>query len=262
VKRLAVVIAAYDERDNVEPLVRRLRATLDALAGWEWELIFVVEGADGTREALERLAPEVRRLRVLYQARPAGIGDAFRRGFAAVPADADFVVTLDADLNHQPEEIPRLLAAAERRGCDVLVGSRFVAGARVDGTPAWKRLLSTTVNRLMRHLYGLQVADKTSGFRVYRAAALRRLAFDNDAFAFLPELLLRAQRLGLTLAEEPIHFVFRRHGKSKMGLWDTSRSYVSLLRPRTRRPRPAGEGEAKALTEAETAQPPSRSSTT
>ena len=244
--RLAVVIAAYDERDNVEPLVRRLRATLDGLAGWDWELIFVVEGTDGTREALAALQPEVPGLRVLYQAQPTGIGDAFRRGFAGVAADADFVCTLDADLNHQPEEIPRLLAAAQRRGCDVLVGSRFVPGATVEGAPRWKRLLSIAVNRLMRHLYGLQVADKTSGFRVYRAAALRRLAFDNDAFAFLPELLVRAKRLGLTLAEEPIHFVFRRHGRSKMGLWDTSRSYLSLLRPRIRRP----------------AQPPSRSSTT
>lgn len=252
--KLAVVIAAYDERDNVEPLVQRLRAALDPLAGWAWELIFVVEGTDGTREALAALQPEMPNLRVLYEAQPTGIGDAFRRGFAAVAADADFVCTLDADLNHQPEEIPRLLAAAQRRGCDVLVGSRFVPGATVVGAPKWKRLLSIAVNRLMRHLYGLQVADKTSGFRVYRAAALRRLAFDNDAFAFLPELLVRAKRMGLTLAEEPIHFIFRTQGKSKMGLWDTSRSYVSLLRPRIRRGRAATQDDA--------AQPPSRSSTT
>jgi hypothetical protein len=141
----------------------------------------------------------------------------------------------------------------------VLVGSRFVPGATVEGTPRWKRLLSTTVNRMMRHLYGLQLADKTSGFRVYRAAALRRLAFDNDAFAFLPELLVRADRLGLVLAEEPIHFVFRTHGKSKMGFWDTGRSYLSLLRRRMRRlPPGAGSSAEGGLADAEAGPPPAR----
>ena len=233
--KIASLIAAYDERGNAEPLVRRLKAALAPLEGWTHELVFVVEGTDGTREVLEALAAELGGLQVLYREQRSGIGAAFRRGFAAVPDDADYVVTLDADLNHQPEEIPRLLAAAERRGCDILVGSRFVAGAAVEGTPLWKRFLSTTGNRLMRLLYGLEVGDKTSGFRVYRAAALRRLAFDNDAFAFLPELLVRAHALGMKLAEEPIHFVFRREGKSKMGIWDTSRSYLTLLRLRRRR---------------------------
>jgi len=234
--RLAVVIAAYDEVDNVEPLVRRLRAALDTLAGWTWELVFVVEGTDGTQQALARLAAEEPRLALQYRELPSGIGAAFRRGFAAVGSDVDYVVTLDADLNHQPEEIPRLLAAAVDRGCDVLVGSRFVGGAQVEGTPRWKRLLSTSVNRFMEVAYGLRVRDKTSGFRVYRAAALRALSFDNDAFAFLPELLMRAHAAGMAIAEEPIRFVFRRHGRSKMALWDSSRSYLELLGRRRRVP--------------------------
>lgn len=242
--RLAVVVAAYDERENVEPLVRRLQAALGPLDGWQWQGIFVVEGRDGTREVLTRLAGELPQLQVLYREQPSGIGAAFRRGFAAVPPETSYVVTLDADLNHQPEEIPRLVAAAEARQCDVLVGSRFVPGAVVVGAPAWKRLLSATANRLMRYVYGLQVADKTSGFRVYRAAALRQLSFHNDEFAFLPELLLRADDMGMKLAEEPIHFVFRRHGKSKMGLWDTSRSYLSLLRPGGVRRRAAARNAA------------------
>jgi len=225
-----VVIAAYDEEENVEPLTRRLAASLSSLAGWSWEIVYVVEGTDGTREILEGLAAEIPGLRILYQERPSGIGNAFRRGFAAVPPDADWVATLDADLNHQPEEIPRLLEAASRRGCDVLVGSRFLEASEVEGTPLWKRFLSGTINQLMRFLYGLRVKDKTSGFRVYRAEVLRGLEFESSAFAFLPEILIRAHRAGYVLGEEPIRFTYRQEGRSKMAIWGTTVSYLKLLR--------------------------------
>lgn len=232
--RLTVVIAAYDEEGNIEPLTRRLAQALSSLAGWSWEILFVVEGTDRTREILGSLSREIPGLRVLYQERPSGIGDAFRRGFAAVPADAGWVVTLDADLNHQPEEIPRLLEAARGRGCDVLIGSRFLVGSAVEGTPLWKRFLSGTMNHLMRFLYGLRVKDKTSGFRVYRAEVLRRVAYESNAFAFLPEILIRAHRAGFKIGEEPIHFIYRKEGRSKMGIWPTTVSYLKLLRPRRR----------------------------
>lgn len=227
--RLAVVIAAYDEEENAEVLTRRLHETLSGLPGWTWEIVYVVEGRDRTREILERLAAELGNIRVLYEEEPSGIGNAFRRGFAAVPEGTDWVVTMDADLNHQPEEIPRLLESARAIGSDILIGSRFLNQSRVDGTPLWKRLLSGTLNLLMRFRYGLRVKDKTSGFRVYRGDALRFLEFENDAFAFLPEILILARRAGLVLAEEPIHFIFRKEGRSKMGIWDTSVSYLTLL---------------------------------
>lgn len=227
--RLAVVIAAYDEEENAEPLTRRLHRTLSGLQGWTWEIVYVVEGRDRTREILERLSAELGHIRVLYQEEPAGIGNAFRRGFAALSEDTGWVVTMDADLNHQPEEIPRLLEAARAAGSDILIGSRFLGASRVEGTPLWKRFLSGTMNHLMRFLYGLHVKDKTSGFRVYRGEALRFLDFRNGAFAFLPEILILARRAGLVLAEEPIHFIFRKEGQSKMGIWDTSVSYLTLL---------------------------------
>jgi dolichol-phosphate mannosyltransferase len=227
---LSVVIAAYDERANIEPLVRRLDQAIATIPNCRRELIFVVEGRDGTREALEALALEIAGIRLLYQEHRAGCGAAFRHGFAAVAKDADYVVTLDADLNHQPEEIPRLVASLVRLGADVMVGSRLLAGSGVWGIPIWKRTLSRGVNLLMGLLFGLGVRDKTSGFRVYRAEVLRGLRFDENDFAFLPELLLRAAASGYRLAEEPIQFRYRVQGRSKMGLWATSFSYLSLLR--------------------------------
>ncbi len=229
--KLSVVVAAYNERENVGPLTERLRRTLDAL-GADWELVYVVEGNDGTREILDAAAASLPQLKVLYRPEPSGLGAAFRRGFAAVRGDADFVVTLDADLNHQPEEIPDLLAAQARTGADVVVGSRFVHGASVTGIPLWKRALSGSMNAAMRVLWGLKTRDKTSGFRVYRGAALRGLSFRNDNFAFLPELLIAASLQGLTIVEAPIRFTVRVHGVSKMHILTTSRSYLALLKSR------------------------------
>ena len=229
---ISVVIAAYDEEENAEELTRRLHATLPALAGHDWELLFVVEGRDRTRQTLERLSEELGHIRLLYEEEPTGLGNAFRRGFAAVGPDVGYIVTLDADLNHQPEEIPRLVEALRRSGADILVGSRFLAASRVEGAPLWKRLLSGAMNRWMRHLFGLRVLDKTSGFRVYRAEVLRAIPFESSSFAFLPEILIRAHAAGFRIAEEPIHFIFRVHGRSKMRLWATSLSYLKLLRTR------------------------------
>ena len=229
--KLSVVIAAYNERENVDPLTARLVRTLGSI-GADWELVYVVEGTDGTREALETIARDEPRVKILYNAEPSGLGAAFRRGFAAARPDADFVVTMDADLNHQPEEIPALLAARSASGADIVVGSRFVHGSSVTGIPLWKRALSTSMNAAMRFLWGLKTRDKTSGFRVYRGDVLRGLVFRNDDFAFLPEMLIDASAKGYSIDEVAIRFTVRVHGVSKMHILKTSRSYLSLLRSR------------------------------
>lgn len=227
--KLAVVIAAYNERENIGPLTQRLIGVLRALSDWSWEIIYVVDGDDGTDQVVARLSADLHPIRLSYQAQPNGLANAFRRGFAIVPPDSDFVLTMDADLNHQPEEIPRLLQEIIATGSDIVIGSRFVRGSRIIGMPLWKRLVSRSINSLMGVLFDLDVRDKTSGFRVYKAGALRSLEFDNSGFAFLPEILLRASAAGLSIIEEPIHFIYRVQGTSKMNLWKTSKSYLSLL---------------------------------
>ncbi len=231
--KISSVIAAYDERENIEELTRRLDRVLRELPGTDFEMIFVVEGRDGTEEILERLSRELGRIRVLYAETPSGLGRAFRRGFAAVSPDADVVVTMDADLNHAPEELPRLLEAWQRREADVLIGSRFVEGARSEGIPFWKRAASAGVNKVIATFFDIGALDKSSGYRIYRADALRRLTgYRNDDFAFLPEMLILATGAEMRIVEEPIHFRFRTRGVSKMSISRTSRSYLTLLRSR------------------------------
>ncbi len=227
--KLSVVIAAYDEAESIGLLWERLEKSLNALEDVTPEVVFVIEGTDRTQQILTEQTRHLPWVRLLCNATPSGLGAAFRRGFAAVSDDVDYVVTLDADLNHQPEEIQGLLATAIERNTDILVGSRFVAGSEVIGTPFWKRALSVGINRLMHIGYGLEVLDRTSGFRVYRASSLRQLTVHNDAFAFLPELLIAASRTGLRIAEAPIRFTYRQLGQSKMALWPTSWSYLRML---------------------------------
>lgn len=223
------VIAAWNEQENIEALTRRLHEAMRTIPDAEFEILYVVEGDDDTREIVERLRTELGGIRILYESQPKGLGAAFRRGFAAVGEDVDIVVTMDADLNHQPEEIPRLVAALQTSNADIVIGSRVVQGSTVTGTPAWKRMLSATLNTVMHALFGGGVRDKTSGFRVYRAEVLRNVRHHQNDFSFLPEIAIRAHKAGYRIVEQPIHFIYRREGESKMQFWATSVSYLSLL---------------------------------
>lgn len=227
--KVAVVVALFDEEETVGELTRRLVETLSCQPSWDWRIVFVVEGTDRTKPIVEAVQRDEPRIDMLYAATATGLGNAFRRGFAAVPPETEWIVTLDGDLNHQPEEIPRLVEEARAGNLDILVGSRRAAGSETIGTPRWKRLLSGAFNWLVRPLLGISVRDATSGFRVYRARILGELATENSGFAFLPELLTRAADRGFVIGESPIRFVFRTAGTSKMGLVATSRSYLGLL---------------------------------
>lgn len=227
--KIAVAIAAYDESATIPALTTRLLQALDSLDDCSWRLIYVIEGSDGTVDIARKFAAHDSRIHVLYNELPSGLGVAFSRGFQAVPDDTDYVVTMDADLNHQPEEIARLLSVAEQSGADIVVGSRRVGDATVDGVPIWKLALSRPINWMMQILTGTHVRDLTSGFRVYRADALRQIHFENTGFAFLPEILIDAFSRRLKVVEEPIHFVYREAGESKMGLLATGLSYLKLF---------------------------------
>ncbi len=229
VMKVAVVIAAYDEAGNIGALTERLVQTLDSLPETSWNLIYVIEGTDGTVDIARGFARQRTEIEVLYGEQPSGLGRAFRRGFDAVAADADFIVTMDADLNHQPEEIPRLLECMRENNADIVVGSRRLQESSEHGTPAWKRALSQMGNRCMHVFMGMRISDLTSGFRIYKMDALRQIAFNSAGFAFLPEILIQGTSRGLKIVEVPISFVFRSSGESKLRIGPTSVSYLRLF---------------------------------
>lgn len=213
--RAAIVIPTYEEAANIEVLLPRVRA-----AAPEADIVVVDDASpDGTAALAERLGEELGRVTVLRREGARGFGAAVRAGFAwALERDYDAVVGMDADLSHDPAALPSLLQAITD-GADLVVGSRYVPGGAIPNWPAHRRALSRWGNQYATLLLRLPVSDATSGYRAYRASALRTVDLDRvraNGYGFLIEMAYRVTRSGGRLAEVPIVFEDRERGGSKM----------------------------------------------
>jgi dolichol-phosphate mannosyltransferase len=212
--RPLVIIPTYDERANLAPLLERLLAIPDLR-------ILVVDDAspDGTGQLADQFAAANRaRVQVLHRTGKRGLGLSYIDGmYVALRTDATHICQMDADLSHNPADVPRLLAAAEQ--AEFVIGSRYVPGGRIENWPLHRRLLSAFANRYIRAITRLTIRDCTSGFRCWRREALEQLplaSIRSDGYAFIVELAWEASRAGLRCAEVPITFVERREGASKL----------------------------------------------
>ena len=175
---------------------------------------------DGTGELADRLSRERDgRVQVLHRAEKLGLGSAYIAGFSlALERGADVVFEMDADFSHSPNYLPQMLHLLE--GCDVVVGSRWVPGGKLDERwEMWRYLLSKYANLYARLVTGLDVYDTTAGFKAWRGDALRKLPLHrvrSDGYAFQIEMAVASQRLGLRVTELPIYFGERERGESKM----------------------------------------------
>jgi dolichol-phosphate mannosyltransferase len=216
-----IVIPTYDERENLATVVGLTRAALASCdPPVEGTVLIVDDGSpDGTGQLADELARAHEDVRVHHRPRKSGLGGAYLAGFGqALMAGADFVVEMDADLSHDPADLPRLIEAA-RQGADVVLGSRYLPGGGVEGWPLHRRLLSRAGGRYAAMLLGVPLTDLTGGFKCFRARALRALDPDlvhSRGYAFQIELTYQAARAGMEIAEVPIVFREREHGRSKM----------------------------------------------
>lgn len=211
---VAVIVPTYNERDNIEIIVGRVRSAVPGA-----DLLVVDDNSpDGTGEIADKLASEDSHIHVLHRAGKAGLGAAYIAGFRwALERGYEAVVEMDADGSHQPEELPRLLDALT--DADLVLGSRWVPGGSVLNWPRSRELLSRGGNTYARLLLGFNLKDATGGYRVFRAATLRRIALDeveSQGYCFQIDLALRTIRAGLKVVEVPITFVERERGTSKM----------------------------------------------
>ncbi len=208
-----VVVPTYDERANIDELVRRTLAVPDV------DLLIVDDGSpDGTGERADELAADEPRLRVLHRPRKAGLGSAYRDGLGlGLDEGYEALVEMDADLSHDPAVLPDLIAALQHS--DLAIGSRYVPGGGVANWPWHRRMLSAGGNLYVRLLTGLPVRDATSGFRAFRAAVLRGIGLRelrSEGYSFQLETALKAWRTGFRTTEVPITFVERVAGASKI----------------------------------------------
>jgi dolichol-phosphate mannosyltransferase len=215
---LAVIVPAWNERENIEELVPAVQKVATGL-GIRAEIIVVDGGShDGTAEAAARLGA-----RALPQ-RERGYGGALLAGFAN--AAAPYVVTMDADLSHPPTFIEDLWARREE--AELIIASRYVPGGKAVMSRS-RRLLSGILNSVFRIVLRLPVRDLSSGFRLYRQDALRQLHLQSRDFDVLEEILVLVYRQGWRVLEVPFHYMPRRSGSSHAKLIRFGWAYLRTL---------------------------------
>ncbi len=226
--KISAVIPVYNEEKVIDEFSTRLVKSLEEL-GPDYEAIFVVEGKDSTLARLNELGRMNPRIKVEYSEKRLGLGKAMKRGMSLIDDNTDFVLTMDADLNHQPEEIGRLLRATGE--ADVVVGSRSRTHGMVGQLPFFKRMVSGGTNWLLKKSFRIPSSDITSGFRVYSAKAIKnvREELTSKNFEITAELLVRAKKKGLSITEVPITFTPRPRGISKLSFVRSGIGYARLF---------------------------------
>jgi dolichol-phosphate mannosyltransferase len=212
-----VVIPTYNEADNILAALEQVMAlpgSIDALV--------IDDGSpDGTaeqvRSARERF-PE--RITLIERSGKSGLGTAYLRGFReALGAGYDYICEMDADLSHDPSDLPQLIAPVREDNADLVIGSRYVGGVRVMNWPLRRLVLSYGAGVYTRAVTRLPVYDVTAGFKCFHRRALEAIAFErvnSNGYSFQIEMTYRAWRQGFRLQEVPIVFTERTEGRSKM----------------------------------------------
>jgi len=216
--RLVVCLPTYNEIQNLEPMVRALGEAFERGAVDGHVLVIDDASPDGTGELADRLAAQLRYVEVLHRQTKQGLGPAYIAGFRhALAAGAELVMEMDCDFSHSPRDVPRLVQAAS--GADLVLGSRYVPGGRVENWGFGRRLVSRAGSVYARRVLGIDVHDLTGGFKCFRRVVLETIDLDSVSslgYTFQVETTYRALRAGFRVEEVPIAFSDRELGGSKM----------------------------------------------
>jgi dolichol-phosphate mannosyltransferase len=226
--RHAIIIPTYNERENLELLVENVLEL-----GLGSQIIVVDDNSpDGTGQLADALVARHSAVDVIHRPGKLGLGTAQIAGIkAALAGSAVHILTMDADFSHHPRYIPDLLAKLSE--CDVVIGSRYVAGGSTLYCTPPRKALSRGANRFARTMLGLHAADTTAGFRGYRRVVLESIAsadIVSDGYSFLIEMIYRCQRHGWRIGEVPIVFENRQRGASKISKVEILKAMQTVLR--------------------------------
>jgi dolichol-phosphate mannosyltransferase len=209
-----VIVPTYNERDNIVPLAERLLALPVKV-----DLLVVDDNSpDGTGRLADELAAKHPAAHVLHRTEKSGLGRAYCAGFTwALERDYEFILEMDGDFSHNPDDIPKFLEAAQQT--DLVLGSRYCNGIRVINWPLGRLMLSLCAARYVQIITGMPFTDPTGGFKCFRRHTLQALnlqAVRSNGYSFQIEMTHKVWRQGLTVAEVPIIFTDRFLGNSKM----------------------------------------------
>jgi len=213
--RTLVIVPTHNEAANIAQILTDIRAYVPVV-----DIIVVADASsDDTRTIVHSMIADDSRLRIVERDEKLGLGDAYLHAFRlGLEEGYEALVEIDADLSHDPSVLPTMLDVAGH-GIAVVIGSRYIPGGTVTGWPHRRTWLSRWANRYVAIALGLAINDATSGYRVYRADALRQIGLDGvqaSGYGFQIEMTYRAVRAGLSVFEIPISFRDRIAGSSKM----------------------------------------------
>lgn len=215
-----VVTPTYNERENIGKLVQKI---FDLKIPNLRIMIIDDNSPDGTGELAEELTKKYP-LKVFHRPAKGGLGTAYREVFKNIRSRREsekpnYIIHLDADLSHDPKIIPEMLK--RMKDYDLVIGSRYVAGGRIENWNFWRKLLSRSANNYARRVLSLPYYDLTTGFKCYRREIIDRMNLEllsSIGYSFLIESTYLAHALGARIVEIPITFTERKLGTSKLDL--------------------------------------------
>ncbi|NQV51578.1 MAG: polyprenol monophosphomannose synthase [Flavobacteriales bacterium] len=228
-----VIIPTYNEKENVERMVRKVFSLPVA-----FDLLIVDDGSpDGTAAIVKSLMAEFpNRLHIEERSGKLGLGTAYIHGFKwGLQHSYEFLFEMDCDFSHNPDDLVRLYIAAKEGGADVAIGSRYIKGGKVENWPIGRILMSYFASVYVRLVLWMNIKDTTAGFKCYRRVVLENIALDEVRFigyAFQIEMKYRAWRKKYSLVEVPITFTDRIAGSSKMSSGIFKEAFLGVLQMR------------------------------
>ncbi len=236
--RNLVLIPTYNERENVSAMVDKVFSL-----PVEFDILVIDDGSpDGTADIVrERQKDYPDRLHLLCRKGKLGLGTAYLAGFRwGLERDYDYIIEMDCDFSHNPDDLPRLVAAAEE-GADVVVGSRYVQGVNVVNWPMSRLLMSYCASIYVRTVTGMPVHDATAGFVCYSRRVLETMDLDRvemKGYGFQIEMKYSAWKLGFKIREVSIIFIDRVLGQSKMSSSIFGEAFFGVMKLRLRKIKP------------------------
>jgi len=226
--RIGIILPTYCEVQNIEKIITEIQALpLDATI-----LVIDDNSPDHTAEAVRKLQKKNDKLLLLERPEKAGLGSAITDGFRAYLAmehPPEYVVTMDADYSHNPQDLTRLVEAMHS-DCSLAIGSRYCKNGKTQGWPVQRRIISRVANVIARQLLGLKLHDCTSGYRCYTTVLIRQTIgfLHSQTYDIQIETVKQAHQQGFQILEVPILFTNRKQGKSKLNVKEIE-NYLSYI---------------------------------
>jgi len=231
-----VIIPTYNEKENIEQIIRKVFSL-----SHPFDVLIIEDNSpDGTATIVKRLMEEFPgRLFIEERKGKLGLGTAYIHGFKwALKRDYPYIFEMDADFSHNPEDLLKLREAVAEKGADVAIGSRYITGVNVVNWPMGRVLMSYYASAYVRFITGMTIRDTTAGFKCYSASVLRTIDLDAISFvgyAFQIEMKYTAWKLGFNIMEVPIIFTDRTLGQSKMSKGIFKEAILGVIKLRFKR---------------------------